>query len=215
MPCHCFLLPTFMCVCWYQTLVVTNPDSVSALGGTITLGRRTQSSVASGLYLGASLACPPFCPGTVTSSVVPLPLRSSSGTFSTTSGSSSSSSSGLSSGTSGAISYVPARVVTSSGGGASLAAIESTTSSSSTGIGLYYTLACANSGLYTDPSTGACTNASDPLSKNCAFGGGDSCQRCPTGKRIHKPSLCHPASALALSLSLQFLLVQARCVPEV
>jgi hypothetical protein len=41
---------------------------------------------------------------------------------------------------------------------------------------------CARAaGLYTDPSTGACANASDPASYSCAFGSGDSCVRCPIG----------------------------------
>jgi hypothetical protein len=36
-------------------------------------------------------------------------------------------------------------------------------------------------GLYTDPSSGSCTNASDPLSFTCAFGAGSGCTACPTG----------------------------------
>lgn len=35
-------------------------------------------------------------------------------------------------------------------------------------------------GLYTDPATGACTNASDPASAACAFGAGDGCRPCPS-----------------------------------
>jgi len=44
--------------------------------------------------------------------------------------------------------------------------------------------------VWTDPLTGACTNASDPASYNCAFGGGDGCVRCfdgalcPGGSRL-------------------------------
>lgn len=56
-----------------------------------------------------------------------------------------------------------------------------TTVSSDTSLGIYYALACSKSGLYTDPATGACINASDPASVRCAFGSGDSCQICPDG----------------------------------
>ena len=52
-----------------------------------------------------------------------------------------------------------------------------------TAVGIFYTAACsAESGSqFTDPATGACTNASDPRAANCAFGSGDSCRRCPRG----------------------------------
>ena len=50
-------------------------------------------------------------------------------------------------------------------------------------VGIFYAAACsAESGShFTDPATGACTNASDPRSANCAYGSGDSCRRCPRG----------------------------------
>ena len=37
-----------------------------------------------------------------------------------------------------------------------------------TSLGIYYALACAASGLYTDPTTGACANASNPVSGETA-----------------------------------------------
>jgi hypothetical protein len=47
--------------------------------------------------------------------------------------------------------------------------------------GIYYTLLCAQTGLYTDPTTGACSNASDPASYACAYGAGAACVDCPSG----------------------------------
>lgn len=45
--------------------------------------------------------------------------------------------------------------------------------------GIYYALACV--GSYTSVESGACSNASSPLSQRCAWGLGDSCQLCPRG----------------------------------
>ena len=36
-------------------------------------------------------------------------------------------------------------------------------------------------GLYTDPSSGLCTNASHPAAALCAFGSGTACSMCPSG----------------------------------
>jgi hypothetical protein len=46
--------------------------------------------------------------------------------------------------------------------------------------GLYYTASCVASG-FTDPTSGACTNVSDPAFSKCAFGVGDGCKPCPAG----------------------------------
>jgi hypothetical protein len=35
-------------------------------------------------------------------------------------------------------------------------------------------------GLYTEPASGACTNATDPDSRFCAYGGGEQCDLCPS-----------------------------------
>ena len=51
----------------------------------------------------------------------------------------------------------------------------------SSSLGLYFALACSASGLYADPGSGACVNASDPASFLCAFGSGDNCRICPIG----------------------------------
>lgn len=51
---------------------------------------------------------------------------------------------------------------------------------STTAGGVYYTLECTAGG-FTDPSTGACLNASDPASARCAYGAGDACVPCPRG----------------------------------
>ena len=39
----------------------------------------------------------------------------------------------------------------------------------------------AQTGVYTDPSSGACTNASNPAAALCAYGSGAACVTCPTG----------------------------------
>jgi len=44
--------------------------------------------------------------------------------------------------------------------------------------GLYYAVACSQTGLWTDPASGACVNVSDPSSYSCAYGGGASCRTC-------------------------------------
>jgi len=50
-----------------------------------------------------------------------------------------------------------------------------------TSEGVYVAVACARTGLWTDPTGGACTNSSDSASFLCAYGGGDACVTCPTG----------------------------------
>ena len=47
------------------------------------------------------------------------------------------------------------------------------------GGGLTFITACL--GPYTDPASGACSNASNPASLRCALGSGDNCGPCPTG----------------------------------
>jgi hypothetical protein len=54
-------------------------------------------------------------------------------------------------------------------------------SGSSSRGGIYYVLSCSASGLWTDPATGACANASHPASYRCAFGAGAACTDCPAG----------------------------------
>ena len=46
--------------------------------------------------------------------------------------------------------------------------------------GIAYVPSCVSDG-YTDPQTGVCINGSNPLSFNCAYGGGSDCQPCPAG----------------------------------
>jgi hypothetical protein len=53
-------------------------------------------------------------------------------------------------------------------------------SSSVTSMGLYFTTGCSDP-AYTDPSSGACTDASNPASRMCAYGSGNTCRTCPTG----------------------------------
>ena len=110
----------------------------------------TLASSPFGSALSASLACPPFCPGAVGGSVVPLATR-----------------------TGFALGTDPLTAV-----GALPALLPSDTSGYSS-EGIYYAAACAQTGLYTDPASGACTNASDPAAYACALGSGTGCAICP------------------------------------
>jgi hypothetical protein len=58
---------------------------------------------------------------------------------------------------------------------------------SASSAGLYFTSQCAG---YTDVTTGACTNASDPRALNCAFGSGTSCRPCPVSADGRLMGLC-------------------------
>ena len=102
--------------------------------------------------LGAALVCPPFCPGAVSGGTVPV---ASGGGFS------------LGIGPSSARGALPTLLPSDDSG----------TSSE----GIFYAAACAQTGLYTDPAMGACTNASDPASYACAYGSGSGCIACPGG----------------------------------
>jgi hypothetical protein len=111
----------------------------------------TSPPASSGL-LGAVLSCPPFCPGSIGGGVVPVPAVG--GDF--------------------ALGVYPPEGVP-----APPVLLPPSLITSSEGV--YYTAACAASGLWTDPTTGACSNASDPASYNCAYGSGVHCAACPFG----------------------------------
>jgi hypothetical protein len=101
--------------------------------------------------LGADLSCPPFCPG-LFPGTVPFRAAAPGSTL------------------------VPAVPQASSGLPVPVAA---SALQLATG-GLFYTASCVGGG-FTDPTTGACTNVSDPAFARCAFGAGDGCRPCPTG----------------------------------
>ena len=101
--------------------------------------------------LGVSLTCPPFCPGAVGGGVVPL--------------------------ASGGDSFVLGTEPPAALG--SLPSPLPPTDLEASSEGIYYAAACSRTGLYTDPATGACSNASDPASRLCAWGSGESCAACP------------------------------------
>ena len=99
------------------------------------------------------ITCPPFCPGELDAGVIPLVVNSSAG------------------GLQAVPATVPAAPVAAAPEPLDLPALSS--------LGIYYARACSATGLWTDPGTGACTNASDPLSYACAYGSGDACVTCP------------------------------------
>lgn len=121
-------------------------DSVECGYAPFTLANRATQSVR-----GASLSCPPFCPGAIGGGVVPVALNDGSAS--------------LGADPTSALGTLPT---------ARLAPVSSSE-------GFYYTVRCSQTGLWTDPASGACANASDPASYNCAFGSGSSCAPCPAG----------------------------------
>jgi hypothetical protein len=101
-----------------------------------------------------SISCPPFCPDSFDAAVATPFAPSTAGVI--------------------ALGTIPPPV---SGG----APVLLPTSDYAT-AGIYYTLACSATGVFTDPTlSNACVNASDPASLNCAYGTGDACVRCPSG----------------------------------
>lgn len=93
-----------------------------------------ESDRTSAACLGAELSCPPFCAGAVDDIVIPIATADGGFTLGT-------------------------RPPTA------LGALPSPNPpmSASSSAGVYYAVACAQTGLWTDPVTGACTNATDPL----------------------------------------------------
>jgi len=138
--------------CAYAAMVLSNPSTDTTRG--------------------ASLACPPFCTGSIrpNAGVIPLAVAHNA-----------------------SASFVPAEK-TAQGVVNPLSTADYTSSESSEGrvysSGLFYTVACSGNGIYTDPSTGACTNLSSPLFALCAFGGGDACMPCPPGAMCPGGSRC-------------------------
>lgn len=133
--------------CSYASLSVTNPSTDAERGVT--------------------LSCPPFCSGVLApwSSVVPLPLESTSGY---------------------GVALVPAAAARPGAlpvalGALDFGALGTGALSPVYSPGIYFAVACSDSGIYTDPSTGQCTNQSSPGFQLCAFGGGDACKPCPQG----------------------------------
>ena len=161
--------------CGLAALTLSNP--AGGRGAPPAARRAADGDSSAPVTLGATLSCPPFCPG---AGVVPVPAASASSAAAT--------------------GFVPA-VVSSPGSAPSPLP---STAYATTSVGLYYARACSATGaakeqephclascvrvplhrpshclcagLYTDPATGACTNASDPRSLRCAFGSGDNCQ---------------------------------------
>ena len=139
--------------CAYAPIVVRNPPVVPLPSGDV---------------LGASLSCPPFCSGAVGGGTFPLaPARGSAFVLA------------LVDAPSGAAR--PIDLTTTATATVALGVLALRVSAIASSSGLFYSQACADSGIFTDPSTGACTNASDPAFSLCAFGGGAACRSCPTG----------------------------------
>lgn len=111
--------------------------------------------------LGASLTCPPFCPGVVErrngsgGGVIPLALGEGGYTLG---------------------------VDPPTANGSLPTVLPRAEWPPSADGGIYYAAPCDTArAAWTDPSTGACANASDPASYACAYGGGATCVPCPAG----------------------------------
>lgn len=136
--------------------VLDTPTAVALCGsesGDCGYAPLTLTSESAGNALGSSLVCPPFCPGEVGGGAVPIAI--SSDIF--------------------ALGTDPPTPV------GSLPSLLPAFDSVASSAGIYYAAACVQTGLWTDPATGACSNESDPAASNCAFGSGASCSACPDG----------------------------------
>ena len=153
--------------CGYAAVTIANragslADGASASGAS----RRAQSAAAAAplSYRGASLSCPPFCPGAVGPDVAPVAADTAGSAFVLAVAPAAS-----------AAAAAAASAVSSSGGSTPLPSASTAVSS----LGIYYAPVCvapAGAAPYTDPLLGACANASSPLSSLCAYGTGESCQ---------------------------------------
>lgn len=104
------------------------------------------------LQLGTMLSCPPFCPGVIERSGGPVPIPISGGAFAL------------------GVEPVP---------GSNELPTLFDPSSASTSEGFYFSVACFPPGLFPDPATSPCANASAPVSFSCPYGGGFACVTCP------------------------------------
>lgn len=129
--------------------------AAAALGeGYASLAVSFKAFVSNGTRSRAALVCPPFCPGEVPFRGEPVPVPAVAG--------------------GGAVQFA---IAAPGYGGNSPPSIMAAPDASSAGF--FFTALCAASGVYTDPTTGACSNSSDPKSRNCALGSGDGCGTCP------------------------------------
>jgi len=161
--------------CGYSALIVSTP--AGSRTPAVAASRRLSDNTTVA-FRGATLSCPPFCPGlplpttasrnsSIDSGVlVPVALDASGSSFVAVSQMS-------------ALAAPVAAAAAASSSGASSSGGSSGVSGSS-GFGMYYSQTCS-SGSFTDPLSGACTNVSDPASSDCALGAGSSCTRCPAG----------------------------------
>lgn len=148
--------------CGFQPITLTLPgapaaEAIAAMAAA-PLGTQLGASTTG---LSVRLTCPPACPG-VGSGLVPVPAAASS-----------TDATALSLGLATAADVAAAAL---SGSGVPASPIRASYASFG---GIYYSERCTDTGLYEDPASGACANASDPRSRRCAYGAGDLCQMCP------------------------------------
>lgn len=134
----------------YMPLVITNlPLNESA---NVDVRMRLLSSSTVQVRRGASLACPPFCPGSIGSGIVPIATDTEGTSFSL---------GRLLNTTATALRPVPI------------------TTAATSSMGLYLAPKCTSLEqvhAFTIPVPGACSNAASSLSAQCAYGTGSSCQ---------------------------------------
>ena len=155
--------------CGRATLVVSTASQQS-------LQRRLAAAVVPAPR-GASLACPPFCPGAVGSLVIPAAMDAAGTAFS--------------------LSTVVGGVI----------GLPSAAPTASTSAGLYIAPSCvapSSAPPYPDPLSGVCTNATDPLSAACPYGSGAACQVCDNaGRGGCARAVCAVMASYSLQCSLR------------
>ena len=150
--------------------VVTTPAPADVCSGgavaecgyvtlTVDTGPCSSNAAPDSPRFGAALVCPPFCAGAVhPSTAVPAAALVSAGDA--------------------ALRFTLADPASLAEGGPIRPTALVTPQSSQ---GIYYALFCSHAGSFPDPTTGVCSNSSDPLSVQCAYGSGEKCITCPSG----------------------------------
>lgn len=141
-------------------LAVTTPGpETCSSGSSCSYAEISITNERSASEIGGSLSCPPFCSSSLwpRTSVIPVATRRDS--------------------TGESVKYVPSTVLPSG----AVSTLDPSAYGSWYSPGIFFSTACSATGIFTDPTSGACTNASSPLFPLCAFGSGDACVSCPEG----------------------------------
>ena len=180
------------------TLPTLTISDVAALAAGGAASAAVQSALLAGdVVLAPQVACPFFCPGAMTT---PTQLLGSAASVAVAAAEATAARRALQASAASpwyvaasaaglVLPYMASRGIPAAGGPSVLGGSSS---------GLILSAACTAQG-YTDPSTGACTNASSPLARFCAYGSGSGCTSCPAAPDGTPLALC-PGGARAWPL---------------